>query len=68
MAGAFCLDFLYSVPLRGLWFLTTGLENFSKSVKVSVPLRGLWFLTKNYVEIIICVVSWFPSPYGAYGF
>ena len=36
-----------SVPLRGLWFLSTNIMTAKEEVKkeVSVPLRGLWFLS-----------------------
>ena len=35
-----------SVPLRGLWFLSSSMFVFSSFITfVSVPLRGLWFLS-----------------------
>ena len=43
---------MVSVPLRGLWFLSSDYSSSSSktSSKVSVPLRGLWFLSWKAVK------------------
>ena len=39
-------ELLVSVPLRGLWFLSTEVyDDIFPGIEVSVPLRGLWFLS-----------------------
>ena len=47
-----------SVPLRGLWFLSTiiKLATELKAERVSVPLRGLWFLSGKW-ERLYCPIS-----------
>ena len=61
-----------SVPLRGLWFLSRGSEDYIHCYAgyVSVPLRGLWFLSEytmtmiNHAYLIVSVPLrglWFLS-------
>ena len=58
-----------SVPLRGLWFLSTAcrMPITGSASTVSVPLRGLWFLSRDYARFNLITFDPFPSPYGDYG-
>ena len=58
-----------SVPLRGLWFLSTGIMTTitETMTSVSVPLRGLWFLSTEKVKTKVLIDPLFPSPCGDYG-
>ena len=59
---------LVSVPLRGLWFLSSCVQ-FAMSVatSVSVPLRGLWFLSQVDFLTNRLIKEHIPSPCGDYG-
>ena len=59
-----------SVPLRGLWFLSSIFKSSKKTanISVSVPLRGLWFLSfKMTSPRSSSFLVTFPSPCGDYG-
>ena len=58
-----------SVPLRGLWFLSTKAERdkWVDEHEVSVPLRGLWFLSLFVGRFYHERTEKFPSPCGDYG-